>query len=352
MKIAESLGVPGSEITITGAVKSQTLIEEGMKAKALIVADSEDEVREIEKLSEEFPQKLRLALRIAGFDHDGGTIPSRFGILRNQIVPLAMDLITNSPDVVIEGLHFHLSGYLPATRHSALKQTIMLAKQINAAGGCIASIDVGGGFPVRYLESKSEWENFWELNEFENLIPFKRSESYPYFNELSMEAFFDEMLEDLAEELKNLTLRCEPGRALLSRCGATVARIATVKPATHGRTAITCEINGTQLRPSKGEFLVDPILVTQETNGPFSTKPEEKYHCYGRYCSENDFLFRRPIAFPEEPKRGDILIFPNTAGYHMHFLETHGHGFPLSSNIVIDDPESPIPDMTLPLAKN
>jgi len=36
-------------------------------------------------------------------------------------------------------------------------------------------------------------------------------------------------------------------------------------------------------------------------------------------------------------KAGDLMVFPNTAGYLMHFLESRSHQFPLARNVFVTE---------------
>ena len=48
------------------------------------------------------------------------------------------------------------------------------------------------------------------------------------------------------------------------------------------------------------------------------------------------------MVFPQGIRAGDLLAFPNTAGYLMHFLESRSHQFPLAKNVFIQpDSETP-----------
>lgn len=57
----------------------------------------------------------------------------------------------------------------------------------------------------------------------------------------------------------------------------------------------------------------------------------------GAYCTESELISLRRFRFPKGVAVGDLLVFPNTAGYLMHFLESRSHQFPLAKNVVIDD---------------
>ncbi|MEL6896165.1 MAG: Y4yA family PLP-dependent enzyme, partial [Planctomycetota bacterium] len=58
----------------------------------------------------------------------------------------------------------------------------------------------------------------------------------------------------------------------------------------------------------------------------------------GAYCTESEFISQRRFAFPHGIQRGDLVVFPNTAGYLMHFMESRSHQFELAKNLVFDSP--------------
>ncbi|WP_062218870.1 hypothetical protein [Aureimonas sp. D3] len=43
----------------------------------------------------------------------------------------------------------------------------------------------------------------------------------------------------------------------------------------------------------------------------------------------------RKIRFPGEPRHGDLLVYPNTAGYQMDKNESEFHQLPLPPKIVL-----------------
>ncbi|MEM9645345.1 MAG: Y4yA family PLP-dependent enzyme, partial [Planctomycetota bacterium] len=55
----------------------------------------------------------------------------------------------------------------------------------------------------------------------------------------------------------------------------------------------------------------------------------------GAYCTEFELLSKRVFHFPKGVCRGDLVVFPNTAGYLMHFLESRSHQMPLAKNLVV-----------------
>ncbi len=55
----------------------------------------------------------------------------------------------------------------------------------------------------------------------------------------------------------------------------------------------------------------------------------------GAYCTESELISLRKLTFPPGAARGDLVVFPNTAGYLMHFLESRSHQFPLAKQLVV-----------------
>ena len=64
------------------------------------------------------------------------------------------------------------------------------------------------------------------------------------------------------------------------------------------------------------------------------TGPIEGY-LVGAYCIERELLTWRRMRFPQGVRVGDTVVFPNTAGYHMHILESASHQIPLARNVVV-----------------
>ncbi|MDZ4786272.1 MAG: hypothetical protein SGJ02_09380, partial [bacterium] len=107
----------------------------------------------------------------------------------------------------------------------------------------------------------------------------------------------------------------------LDGCGVTLAEVRGIKKVISGDTHIGLGMNHTQLRTSSLEYLIDPVLL------PNQNQEESNFSgiLVGDYCLENDFISRRRIAFPRLPDIGDVIVFPNTAGYFSHLFESPGH---------------------------
>ena len=58
------------------------------------------------------------------------------------------------------GVHVHLHGYSEADRRTALAEAIALVEHLRAMNQPANFIDIGGGVPMSYLESREQWENY------------------------------------------------------------------------------------------------------------------------------------------------------------------------------------------------
>ena len=113
----------------------------------------------------------------------------------------------------------------------------------------------------------------------------------------------------------------------------TVARVEFRKQRRDGTWLIGVAMNRTQCRSTSDDFLVDPLLLRpgRESDG---TGPIEGY-LVGAYCIERELLTWRRLRFPAGVQVGDLVVFPNTAGYLMHILESASHQIPLARNVVL-----------------
>lgn len=144
---------------------------------------------------------------------------------------------------------------------------------------------------------------------------------------------------------RDLQLRCEPGRSLLDCCGMTIAKVEFRKRHRDGHWLIGLAMNHTQCRTSSDDFLVDPMLLktgklTDENEGLETADHREiSGYLVGAYCTESELLCKRLLRFPNGVSNGDLIVFPNTAGYLMHFLESRSHQFPLAKNVTVTSGE-------------
>lgn len=365
--------VDPSKIICTAAIKETDLLSQCVEKKVTIAIDNEEELIQARRVAEAANLRASIALRISGFTHRDSILQSRFGFRVDEFDRIVAMLGTPGSSMDLHGLHFHLDGYNADHRISALQQLLPLIDQARMAGHPIRFIDMGGGFPMSYLDSAEEWHSFTQehdraLSGQRSPITFDndglgkiavagevhgKANVYPAYQELIQERWLAKVLDapfesgTLANALRkrSLELRCEPGRSILDGCGMTIARVAFRKRHTNGEWLVGLAMNRTQCRTSHAEFMVDPLLIRNQ-NGENADHPDIKGYLVGAYCMESEFIFRRRMRFPQGVEAGDLIMIPNTAGYFMHFVESRSHQFPLAKNFFVspEDTVSAVPD--------
>jgi diaminopimelate decarboxylase len=366
---AVECGVAQADLTVSAAVKPSGLLSLCARTGATVAIDNEDELTRLSVIASEQARRVPIALRLAP-TLPAGRAETRFGTERSAALAMLDRHWIANPDTKLEiaGVHFHIDGYDVDERAAALIESLALIDALRARGHQPSFIDIGGGIPMSYLESPAEWEAFWSehrrslLGERDALtfqshplgLEVRGSEVtgrpnvYPYYQRPTRGEWLERLLTtpvervagDIAGALRarGLQLRCEPGRTLLDGCGLTAARVEYRKQRRDGTWLIGLAMNRTQCRSSSDDFLVDPLLVRPDAGGEGA--PIEGY-LLGAYCIERELLTWRKLRFAAGVHVGDIVVFPNTAGYLMHILESSSHQMPLAQNLIMRAGEDP-----------
>jgi diaminopimelate decarboxylase len=340
-------GADPARVVVTAAVKPHSLLELVVETGATVVIDNLDELALLIGLTA--GRDAQVALRLAP-DLGPDRLPTRFGLPRAEFIVAVERLRAAALDVC--GIHFHLDGYAAADRVAAIGQALELIDAIREQGGNPTFLDIGGGIPMSYLDSADEWDRFWAeqraalLGQREPLTfdghglgllahegeILGKPNGYPYHQSPVRGEWLRQVLDAAAIADRGLELRCEPGRSLLDGCGLTVARVAFTKRRADGEVLVGVEMNRTQMRSTSDDFMVDPLLVRRGN----ANEPTDGF-LVGAYCIERELLTWRRLAFPNGIAAGDLIAFPNTAGYLMHILESASHQIPLARNLVVAD---------------
>ncbi|MDO9410051.1 Y4yA family PLP-dependent enzyme [Patulibacter sp.] len=375
-------GVDPSRIVLTAAVKPVSLLRLCVEARPTVALDNADELAALTSLLRPDGPPVPVALRLApelGPDRP----PTRFGLDVDAwlaLVDRAWPAGGGGPSTGarVAGVHFHLDGYDAGERAVALGQALRLVDALRERGHDPSFVDVGGGIPMSYLDDRDEWDRFWDahragllgdgpaltfgghglgLGVHDGAITGSPN-GYPYAQSPVRGAWLDGLLgtpvgpggptAGQALRGRGLELRCEPGRSLLDGCGATVARVAFRKRRADGTWLIGAEMNRTQCRTTSDDFLVDPLVVRPPGVAPAhddeAAHDEIEGFLVGAYCIERELLTWRRLRFPRGVAVGDLVVFPNTAGYLMHILESASHQIPLAQNVVLGEGGEPTLD--------
>ncbi|WP_286014126.1 MULTISPECIES: Y4yA family PLP-dependent enzyme [Nocardia] len=322
-------GVRGDELMVTGPAKSDELLWLSARHGALIAIDELGELARLVAL--DLPARVLLRVLPPGSS-------SRFGMTEAEL----QAALTHTPlgAVRLEGFSFHLSGYDPIARAELAAALVERCRAARALGHPVRTISIGGGFAVDYVPAE-HWRAFRAGAGPHWFHADKRFDDYyPYHCPAPGPAMLAAILDhgDLATSLRDndIRLAIEPGRALLDRAGSSVFRVQGAKTRTvQGHSYQLLTVDGTSLSLSEqwfdSEYLPDPA--------PWPTRPGAPGAAAvgAATCLESDMLSWRRIPLPRAVEVGDLLVYPNTAGYQMDSNESPFHQLPIPPKVVLHD---------------
>ncbi|AEB28565.1 Diaminopimelate decarboxylase [Francisella hispaniensis] len=332
-----SKGVQGKNIGVTGAAKSDELLWLAARHGALVAIDALDELERAINIVANTNDKLRILLRVLPPNSPN----SRFGFNSKDIVTALERCKDAKNHITMEGFSFHLDGYLVEPRVEMAFILIDWCIKAKEYGFPSSSISIGGGFACSYVEEE-DWHNFkaaYSPDQFHASKTF--SHFYPYYQSPTGADMLNAILESsignisLANKLidTQIQLYLEPGRALLDGAGMTVFPVQGFKKNDeHGIVTVAGLSMSLSEQWKNSEFLPTPILVQR---GQLRPQNPVFVAIGGSSCMEYDMLTWRKIKLPAEPRYGDLIIYPNTAGYQMDKNESEFHQLPLPPKVVV-----------------
>lgn len=332
-------GIRGGDLVVTGPAKSTELLWLAARHNALIAIDSLDELERLIALPRA-GGRVRILLRVL----PPANPTSRFGLTDEELRRALHRCVELRERIDMDGFSFHLTGYDVSPRAWQAGDLVDRCVQARQMGLAATSICIGGGFAVNYVTA-DDWGSFlanYDDSWFHTRKTFRGF--YPYHQDPAGAAMLSAILSspvapgpgDIAAKLTETRTRLllEPGRALLDGCGFTVFPVLGYK-ARPDYGFIT--VNGLSLSLSEqwfdSEFLPDPALWPPlAASDPVSPV---RACVGGSSCLETDMLTWRLVALPREPRHGDLLIYPNTAGYQMDSNESEFHQLPVPKKVAV-----------------
>ncbi len=369
-------GIDPNLIICNGNAKSDRYIEMAVSAGALIAVDSDWELNLISEAADRQKRRARVLLRFAGMPLDGltsvdqstATAWTKFGFQIN----LAEDVVRRSVSAATIdpiGISAHIGTQIcDETGYDRLMEYMLdLAERSRESGMTVKYIDIGGGFPVSYLE-RSEWLAFKKrlLDQLDGKLPedqwitwdnipmgFKEyAESNregsgevqwkgkAYWSEYSGAKMLKHLLEkqmstggsvkNRLHRLGNLTLIIEPGRALVGTAGITIAGISGVKDVL-GNHVVALEIGIV----NHGVCLVTPDIFPVEVYPPRASDQPVEAFLAGRLCFTGDMISKVKFGLNRLPERGDLLIIHHTGAYAADHFASNSCGFPRPAKVAL-----------------
>jgi diaminopimelate decarboxylase len=347
-------GFAGDRIVATGP-KDPDFLWLGARAGVAFHLDGPAELEDLATLvrTHGLPRP-RVLLRLTDFPSSGVRTRarrSRFGTPVSRLEGL-LDAVERRADAVeLIGVGYHLDTVSVDEKARALEGCLALLDACRARGLRPRVVDIGGGFGVTYLADAGQWETW--TTELTRAVLGRRTPLtwrghgyglraedgrlagglglYPADRKVAGPGYLDTLLAApapafggrplatlLLENLYDLWL--EPGRALADQCGLTLARVLEVREGEPGQWLVRLGMNAADCSLEDHGILLDPLIVPRSDRPhPDGSERPVGVHLFGNLCLESDLITRRLVFLPRLPDVGDLLCFPNTAGYCMDF---------------------------------
>ncbi|MBM4145629.1 MAG: diaminopimelate decarboxylase [Nitrospira sp.] len=291
--IALQAGIPSKKIVYAGVGKTEDEIRFALKSKILMFnVESENELREIDRVAGKMKTKAPIALRINP-DIDPGTHPYittglkkyKFGIPIEEALEY-YKLASKLKNIDVIGVHKHIGSQITkvAPFVDALKRVLILIDELRAQGVEIKYLDAGGGLGISYKDEEPPVPK----DLAKNLIPLL--------------------------EGRKLTLIMEPGRSIVGNAGILVTKTLYLKKGEDKEFVIVDAGMNDLIRPSLYEAYHHIVPVIRNKRDSIISD------VVGPICESGDFLARKREL--KRLKQGEYLAVMSAGAY----------GFSMSSN--------------------
>ncbi|MEU4311638.1 decarboxylase [Nocardia sp. NPDC024068] len=341
LESARAAGFADSSIEVTGP-KGETFLRALAGTGVTVNVDNQWELETLARLADP-AAPVPVLLRVSGF---AGSQPSRFGI-PVPAVDRALEILAGHRDrLTFHGLGFHLDTADIAERVRAVDTCLVLLEQACARDLMPSVLDIGGGLRQVFTDDAARFDDYvhrlresltgrghrmaWGTGTFGYQVDAAGVRGTPVFHKYANTVAAADMLAEIlasplegqggrsvarvaADNLFDIWL--EPGKALADHAGITVAGVEFVKEAADGSLLAHLDLGRDTVTPADQEVMVDPLLLPGPQPAP-AGDPTGVFLA-GRLCLERDLVTTRTVWLPWLPRPGDLVVFPNTAGYNM-----------------------------------
>jgi diaminopimelate decarboxylase len=286
LHLALAGGFDPARIYMHGNNKTEEELAYGVeRGVGTIVLDSFDEIERVKRLAPGQQVMLRVTPGIKPSTHSyvqTGQVDSKFGFALDD-VPRALGQLG---DLELTGLHAHIGSQI-----FELEPFEKVAEVLGALGDW-PRLNLGGGLGIAYTVDDDP---------------------------PSIEDFADALLRRAP---KDVTVLCEPGRALVGNAGVTIYTVGTVKEIPGIRTYVAVDGGmSDNLRPMLYGARYEAMICHPEGGGGGEAAgegggaPPGESLCTvaGMHCESSDILVRDVML--DDPKPGDVLVIPATGAY-------------------------------------
>ena len=298
-------GINPKKIVFSGIGKTHEEIEMAIKKRVLLInAESESEVRLINKLSKEKSVKTSIGIRlnpnITGKTHkkiSTGGKNEKFGIIYRDFISLCKK-IKKMKNLKLEGISVHIGSQI--TNVNPFKKVLfVINKIINSTKINFKYIDLGGGMGISYSKKEKEL----------NLKQYAK------------------VLDNFVKN-KNSKIIFEPGRFIVGNTAILISKITYIKKSNKKYFAILDAGMNDLMRPAlyNAEHQIIPLKKSQKL---FKGNIE----FVGPVCESSDkFSFKKKFS---KIKEGEYLALINVGAYGMS-LASNYNARPIGSEIMVN----------------
>lgn len=298
-------GAPASRVVMHGNAKTDDELELVVGAEVgLVIADGADELRRLDAIARRHARVQRVLLRVVPEvlveTHEAiatGHDASKFGTSL-AAAPDVLRAGTGLAGLQIDGVHAHVGSQLldPAPYLHTLGTLVDLVARVHAETGLVArTLDIGGGFGVRYVE-----EDPFALRELGLALGDRLGAAVSRLG------------------LPLPTLVVEPGRWLVANAGVTLYRVVAEKTVAGSRSLLAVDGGmSDNVRPA----LYDAAYTVAVAAGP-QAGAERRFTVVGRHCESGDTL-AEDVCLPKSTGPGDLLAFAATGAYTYSLASTY-----------------------------
>lgn len=281
-------GFAASKITFAGVGKTYREIMLALENDIFCFnVESLQEIEAIEKAASEKKKKARVALRInPNINADThqyittGLSENKFGLNQNDIAS-AIDIITNSLNIELIGIHFHIGSQI--THLNVFADLCHVAEvweqRIKVKGIELKHINMGGGLGINY-----DNPNIYPIADFSN-----------YFQ------VFEKGVKN-----SKATIHFELGRAIVGQCGSLITRTTYIKQGENKMFLIVDAGMNDLIRPALYQ-------ASHRIENISSNRPPETYDVVGPICESSD-VFGKNVQL-NRTQQNDILAIRSAGAY-------------------------------------
>jgi len=281
-------GMASNKIVYAGVGKTEEEIRSALKAKVLMFnVESEDELREIDRVAGSMKTKAPVSLRINP-DIDARTHPyistgmkeHKFGISIDRAVE-HYRIAARLRNIEVVGVQKHIGSQITKITPfvDAMKRILLLLDELKRLKYPIRYLDIGGGLGITYLSEKPPMP----ADIAKRLLPLLKG--------------------------RDITLVMEPGRSIVGNAGILVTKTLYLKKGADKTFVIIDAGMNDLMRPSLYDAYHHILPVKK------SRRIEIKADVVGPICESGDFLAKgRKIG---SVNRGEFLAVMSAGAYGM-----------------------------------